>query len=41
MASTLTKALADGRPAVIEVRTTIGGTASPWKYLMPGWNSEP
>jgi hypothetical protein len=38
----LTKALADGsggRPAVIEVKTTIGGTASPWKYLMPGWNS--
>jgi acetolactate synthase-1/2/3 large subunit len=35
----LTKALADGRPAVIEVKTAIGGTASPWKYLMPGWNS--
>jgi acetolactate synthase-1/2/3 large subunit len=35
----LTKALADGRPAVIEVKTTIGGTATPWKYLMPGWNS--
>jgi acetolactate synthase I/II/III large subunit len=34
---TLTKALADGRPAVIEVKTTIGGTAAtPWKYLMPG-----
>ncbi len=41
---TLTKALADGstgRPAVIEVKTGIGGTASPWKYLMPGWNSIP
>ena len=37
----LTKALADGRPAVIEVKTTIGGTATPWKYLMPGWNSTP
>jgi acetolactate synthase-1/2/3 large subunit len=32
----LAKALADGRPAVIEVKTTLGGTASPWKYLMPG-----
>ena len=32
----LTKALADGRPAVIEVKTTLGGTATPWKYLMPG-----
>jgi acetolactate synthase-1/2/3 large subunit len=29
------KALADGRPAVIEVKTTLGGTATPWKYLMP------
>jgi acetolactate synthase I/II/III large subunit len=37
----LTKALADGRPAVIEVKATIGGTASPWKYLMPGWTSTP
>jgi acetolactate synthase-1/2/3 large subunit len=38
----LTKALADGRPAVIEVKTTIGGAAAtPWKYLMPGWKSEP
>jgi acetolactate synthase-1/2/3 large subunit len=34
---TLTKALADGRPAVIEVKTTIGeAAATPWKYLMPG-----
>jgi acetolactate synthase-1/2/3 large subunit len=33
----LTKALADGRPAVIEVKTTIGeAAATPWKYLMPG-----
>jgi acetolactate synthase-1/2/3 large subunit len=41
---TLAKALADGsggRPAVIEVKTGIGGTASPWKYLMPGWTSTP
>jgi acetolactate synthase-1/2/3 large subunit len=38
---TLTKALAEGRPAVIEVKTAIGGTVSPWKYLMPGWNSTP
>jgi len=41
---TLAKALADGsggRPAVIEVKTGIGGTASPWKYLMPGWNPAP
>lgn len=29
------KALAEGRPAVIEVKTTLGGTATPWKYLMP------
>jgi acetolactate synthase-1/2/3 large subunit len=35
--ATLTKALADGRPAVIEVKTTIGeAAATPWKYLMPG-----
>lgn len=34
---TLTKALADGRPAVIEVKTTLGeAAATPWKYLMPG-----
>ena len=39
--ATLTKALADSRPAVIEVKTELGGTASPWKYLMPGWNSTP
>jgi|GEM_PF-373844 len=27
----------DGRPAVIEVKTTIGkAAATPWKYLMPG-----
>jgi len=39
--ATLTKALADGRPAVIEVRTELGGTATPWKYLMPRWNSTP
>ena len=39
---TLTKALADGRPAVIEVKTTIGdAAATPWKYLMPGWTSTP
>jgi len=31
----LTKALADGRPAVIEVTAGLGGTATPWKYLMP------
>ena len=31
----LTKALADGRPAVIEVAAELGGTAQPWKYLMP------
>jgi thiamine pyrophosphate-dependent acetolactate synthase large subunit-like protein len=31
----LTKALADGRPAVIEVSAELGGTAQPWKYLMP------
>ena len=37
----LAKALAAGRPAVIEVKTTIGGTATPWKYLMPGWNPAP
>ncbi len=35
--ATLTKALTDGRPAVIEVKTTIGeAAATPWKYLMPG-----
>jgi acetolactate synthase I/II/III large subunit len=38
---TLAKALADGRPAVIEVQAELGGTATPWKYLMPGWNSQP
>ena len=32
----LTKALADGHPAVIEVKTELGGTATPWKYLSPG-----
>ena len=38
----LTKALADRRPAVIEVKTTIGAAAAtPWKYLMPGWKSQP
>jgi acetolactate synthase I/II/III large subunit len=37
----LTKALADNRPALIEVKAELGGTASPWKYLMPGWNSTP
>jgi acetolactate synthase I/II/III large subunit len=31
----VTKALSEGRPAVIEVKTTIGDTADPWKYLMP------
>jgi acetolactate synthase I/II/III large subunit len=39
--ATLTKALANGRPAVIEVSTELGGTATPWKYLMPRWNSTP
>ncbi len=39
---TLAKALAAGRPALIEVKTSIGDTAAtPWKYLMPGWNSTP
>lgn len=37
----LTKALADGRPAVIEVKTTIGGTVTPWKYLRPGRDPDP
>lgn len=32
----LTRALQAGRPAVIEVKTELGGTASPWKYMMPG-----
>lgn len=32
----LAKALADGQPAVIEVKTRLGNTAPPWKYLMPG-----
>jgi acetolactate synthase I/II/III large subunit len=32
----LVKALSEGQPAVIEVKTSIGGTAvDPWKYLMP------
>jgi acetolactate synthase-1/2/3 large subunit len=35
------KALAEGRPAVIEVKTTIGGTATPWKYLMPARSGLP
>jgi acetolactate synthase I/II/III large subunit len=35
LASALTKALADDRPAVIEVRSELGNSASPWKYLMP------
>jgi acetolactate synthase I/II/III large subunit len=40
--ATVTKALAaDARPAVIEVQTELGGTATPWKYLMPRWNSTP
>jgi len=34
--TTLAKAVADGGPAVIEVETTLGGSASVWKYLMPG-----
>lgn len=38
---TLAKALADGRPAVIEVKTELGGSATPWKYLMPRWTSTP
>jgi acetolactate synthase-1/2/3 large subunit len=33
--TTLTKALADNRPAVIEVKTDLGTAASPWKYLTP------
>lgn len=37
----LTKALADSRPAVIEVQAELGGTATPWKYLMPRWASTP
>jgi acetolactate synthase-1/2/3 large subunit len=41
LAHALTKALADGRPAVIEVKTTIGrAAATPWKYLMPSRNTE-
>jgi acetolactate synthase I/II/III large subunit len=39
--ATVTKALAAARPAVIEVQTELGGTATPWKYLMPRWNSTP
>jgi acetolactate synthase I/II/III large subunit len=39
--ATLIKALADGRPAVIEVQAELGGTATPWKYLMPRWTSTP
>jgi len=31
----LDKALAAHRPAVIHVPTKLGGSASPWKYLMP------
>lgn len=35
--TTLAKAIAEAKPAVIEVKTTIGNTAAtPWKYLMPG-----
>lgn len=35
--TTLAKAIAEAKPAVIEVQTTIGNTqATPWKYLMPG-----
>ncbi len=42
LAHALTKALADGRPTVIEVKTTIGrAAATPWKYLMPSRNSAP
>jgi acetolactate synthase I/II/III large subunit len=36
LAPALTKALAEDRPAVIEVKTELGGAASPWKYIMPG-----
>lgn len=39
--SVLVKALADGAPAVIEVKTTLGNTATPWKYLMPGRAPKP
>jgi acetolactate synthase I/II/III large subunit len=31
----LAKAVAEGRPAVIEVKTSIGDSQGPWKYLMP------
>lgn len=34
--TTLAKAIAEAKPAVIEVKTTIGNTAAtPWKYLKP------
>jgi acetolactate synthase I/II/III large subunit len=39
--SMLAKALAEGHPAVIEVKTTLGGTATPWKYLMPARSGLP
>jgi acetolactate synthase I/II/III large subunit len=32
----LAEALTDRRPAVVEVKAELGGTATPWKYLMPG-----
>jgi len=35
LSDVIAKALAEGRPAVIEVKTAIGGTATVWKYLMP------
>lgn len=35
LSAALTKALADGRPAVIEVRSELGQSVSPWKYLAP------
>jgi acetolactate synthase-1/2/3 large subunit len=35
----LDKALAAHRPAVIHVPTELGGSASPWKYLMPASRS--
>jgi acetolactate synthase-1/2/3 large subunit len=37
----MVKALADGVPAVIEVKATLGNTATPWKYLMPGRSPVP
>jgi acetolactate synthase I/II/III large subunit len=38
--TTLAKAIAEGGPAVIEVKSQLGGTATPWKYLMPASRSQ-